>query len=153
MIAHKVLKKEYGNHIINDKIDTIETLIRYICNVNNVTNIKLLIGNKNVIKFIEREFPLEVDGEIQIANKKFTYKELNHGIRNELYFIRNKKQILNIIKEFFSDNQNKIKENKLLIGIVKDINIDILYNTIKELLDYYSITNYEIYVYEGISNE
>lgn len=150
MIAHKVLKKEYGNHIINEKIDTVETLIRYICNVKNVTNFKILIGQNNIVNFLNKEFPLDAVGEINIMDKKYTLKEINNGIRNNLYFIKNKKEVLSIIEEIFIDKYNDIKKEKLLIGIVRDLNIDSIYNKIKELIEKYNITDYEIYVYDGV---
>lgn len=150
MIAHKLLKKEYGNHIINEKIDTVETLIRYICNVKNVTNFKILIGQNNIVNFLNKEFPLDAVGEINIMDKKYTLKEINNGIRNNLYFIKNKKEVLSIIEEIFIDKYNDIKKEKLLIGIVRDLNIDSIYNKIKELIEKYNITDYEIYVYDGV---
>lgn len=167
MVQHKVKNGIYGKHITNENIDTIETLIGYICNLENVNTFKILIGHNNIKTKINEFYDLESDAVVPLTksvttNKDgeevrnlFTVKELSEKIRHRLYHIKNNDKVIDVLKELISDINAmvNVKNNTFIVGIDKSRkNIDKLYNTIKESFDMLEIENYTIYVYEGVEN-
>lgn len=167
MVEHVVKDGVYGKHITNVNVDTIETLIGYICNLENVNTFKILIGHNNIKAKINEFYDLESEAVVPLAksvtkNKDgeevrnlFTVKELSEKIRHRLYHIKNNDKEAEVFKELLSDINSMVdvKNNIFLVGIDKSKkNIDNIYNVIKESFDMLEITNYTIYVYEGVEN-
>lgn len=174
MVKHSILDGEYGKHITNEKVDDIDTLIGYICNVENVNKFKILIGGNNIKANINNHFNLEDDTRLpfikntvklednigdeskpQEKHEYYTVKELSEKVRHRLYHIKHNDKVLSVFKELFSDINAmvNVKQKEFLIGIDKTKkNIEPIYKLIKETFDMLEIENYTIYVYEGVEN-
>lgn len=165
MVQHKVEDGKYGKHIVNEKVDTIDTLLGYICNLDNINAFKILIGSNNIKTMINEFYDLNDESNVPIVksievdddkNEKkvyYTVKELSTKIRHRLYHIKNNDKEVDIFKELFNDINAmvNVKTKEFIIGIDKSKkNIDKIYNVIKETFDILEIENYTIFVYEGV---
>lgn len=163
-VAHKVINGKYGKHIVNENKDDIETLVSYVCNLENMNKFKIIIGSNNIKTIINQNFNLEdetklpfVKGTVtvddEVKNEYYSVKELSEKIRHRLYHIKHNDKVVEVFKELFGDINAmvNVKEKEFLIGLDKSKkNIDTIYNTIKETFDMLEINNYTIYVYEGV---
>lgn len=163
-VAHKVINGKYGKHIVNENKDDIETLVSYVCNLENMNKFKIIIGSNNIKTIINQNFNLEdetklpfVKGTVtvddEVKNEYYSVKELSEKIRHRLYHIKHNDKVVEVFKELFSDINAmvNVKQKDFLIGLDKSKkNIDTIYNTIKETFDMLEINNYTIYVYEGV---
>lgn len=165
MVKHTIKDGVYGKHITNEKVDTVDTLLGYICNLDNINAFKILIGHNNIKTMINEFYNLENESQVPIVKSitenedgveiknYFTVKELSEKIRHRLYHIKNNDKEVEVFKELLSDINAmvNVKDKEFLIGIDKSKkNIDRIYNTIKESFDMLEIENYTIYTYEGV---
>ena len=165
MVEHKVVDGKYGRHIFNTNKDTYDTIITYICNLDNINSFKIMIGSNKIKQMVNEYYDLEDTTQVPIVKSTstkedgteekifFTVQELSEKIRHRLYHIKHNDKVIDVLKELLSDIHSMVdvKQKHFLIGLdntKKDISN--IYNTIKEAFDILEIKNYTIYVYEGV---
>lgn len=154
MIEHRLYNGKYGKHIINKTQDTIETLVRYVCNLENTNKYKIIIGNDIVVDTIEKEFPLEDHTIIQLGLQKYKISDLSKRIRHRLYFIKDDFSVISVMSEILEDIKEFIKTSKaddfeIIIGIDSK-NIETYKKYLDDKLKELNLENNIIYYYEGV---
>lgn len=156
MLEHRFYNGEYGKHIVNINKDSKETIIRYVCNLENTNKFKIIIGEKDLIEIINKEFPLDNQEKIPLANREYTVAELSERIRHRLYYLDNTVTVKEDINEILHviNSMVNVKDYEFLIGVDSVNNIETIHSTINEAFRILEVEDFTLYVYDGVdSNE